>query len=510
MIANRRCRKAFPGMSAWLGALLSVAAASPAQASATCDGDPAALDPAFRAAQMALTSRPSVALDRTLALPDSERGEIRDLLAERDRLRAGIEAEDQPSRALMEADTRLAAIEQDIGRRVPGLLDALAPDPLKIEQVQSGLGEGRVLLLYLEDEERSYGWAITEDCAMWQVLEDFGREDSAPLVSRIRDRLVPGGAVLRGRSIAVEPRGTGNLDADLAQAHAAALAPFAALLEGKSEVLVHAEGNFLALPFPALRASPEAGYLVDTHSVAWLPSLRSLAADPSDGAENRHAPRLLAVGAPSAFPETGTIPLAPLPGAERELASLKRNYGANARVLSGEEATEEKVSSALAGSDFDVVLFATHALTGGVADGGLTGLALGPGASPDAQGTDGLLAPVEIAGMPLDGKLAILAGCDTWAGEGGGAGEALTAISLAFLQAGARDLVVTHWPVVDGSAALWSQAMLAQLASEPGDLAGAVRAGQLALRNERAGRYDDPRHWAAYIPVVGGLAGQER
>lgn len=300
-----------------------------------------------------------------------------------------------------------------------------------------------------------------------------------------------------------------NLDQELTQAYKHVVSPFETVISDKKTILLHGEGNFLALPFSALKQTPDAKFLVETHAFAWLPTLRGFSASSAARPLHSGQTRLLAVGAPSgADTVRGTTSLAPLPGAELELAALQKRLRNKITVLSGEAATESRFIDALLAENVDVVLFATHALVGGKADGGLTGLVLTPDPSERSEfGTgDGLLSPVEIAGMPFDGKSIILAACDTWAGDD----EALTALALAFLQAGASDLVVTHWPVTDGSTAVWSQTMISNLFQNREDLAGAVRAGQLALMRREGRRYDHPRYWAAFIPVLGGGVSQER
>lgn len=496
-----------------VAALVLSLAANPALSRELCSADIAELDTPFRAAQMALTSRPSVAIERTLVLPDAKRTEVRDLLAERDRLRGNVSGDASVGDALVENENQLALVEASINRAVPGLLDSLVPVPLGIEEIQSSLDEDAVLLLYLEDDERSYGWAISRDCAMWRVLEDFGRIESAALVEGLRKGLSPASGLTRGRSIDLSDSAGIDIDQELARAYQHVVSPFEAVIADKKTILLRAEGNFLALPFSALKAAPDAEFLVETHAFAWLPTLRGFSDTAAAKPLHSRKSRLLAVGAPSGGEMVGgRATPAPLPGAEIELATLQERLRNRVTVLSGEAATETRLIDALQAENADVVLFATHALVGGRNDGGLTGLVLTPNPLKAGEfGTgDGLLSPVEIAGLPLDRKSVILAACDTWAGEDGGSGEALTALALSFLQAGASDLVVTHWPVTDGSAAVWSQTMMSNLLENREDLPEAVRAGQLALMRQDGKRYDHPRYWAAFIPVLGSGVSQER
>ncbi len=59
---------------------------------------------------------------------------------------------------------------------------------------------------------------------------------------------------------------------------------------------------------------------------------------------------------------------------------------------------------------------------------------------------DGLLTMDEILGLKLDADWVVLSACNTAAGNGAGA-EAVSGLGRAFLYAGARALLITHWEV---------------------------------------------------------------
>src|SRR5262249_8319101 len=93
-----------------------------------------------------------------------------------------------------------------------------------------------------------------------------------------------------------------------------------------------------------------------------------------------------------------------------------------------------------------VVMFATHGLVPGDLDGlAQPALALSSPDIPGVQG-DGLLTVEKILGLKLDADWVVLSACNTAAGGGGGA-EAVSGLGRAFFYAGARALLVTHWPV---------------------------------------------------------------
>ena len=64
---------------------------------------------------------------------------------------------------------------------------------------------------------------------------------------------------------------------------------------------------------------------------------------------------------------------------------------------------------------------------------------------------DGLLTMDEILGLRLNADWVVLSACNTAAGQGAGA-EAVSGLGRAFFYAGARALLVSHWPVETTSA----------------------------------------------------------
>ncbi len=76
-------------------------------------------------------------------------------------------------------------------------------------------------------------------------------------------------------------------------------------------------------------------------------------------------------------------------------------------------------------------------------------LALDPASS---DRFDGILTSREIAGLQLDADFVILSACNTASADGRPRAEAFTGLSQAFFNAGARTLMVSHWPVMSGAA----------------------------------------------------------
>ena len=121
-------------------------------------------------------------------------------------------------------------------------------------------------------------------------------------------------------------------------------------------------------------------------------------------------------------------------------------------VYLGAAASERQVRT-MKLDDRRVVMFATHGLMPGDLDGlSQPALALTAPAVANVEG-DGLLTMEKILGLKLDADWVVLSACNTAAGAGAGA-DAISGLGRAFFYAGARSLLVTHWPVESTSARL--------------------------------------------------------
>src|SRR5262249_28607766 len=144
--------------------------------------------------------------------------------------------------------------------------------------------------------------------------------------------------------------------------------------------------------------------------------------------------------------ETLSKVLPPLPETADELKAIaKRLNVPDSDIHLGSSATETAVKSA-ALADYRIVYFATHGLVAGEIEGlGEPALVLSLPRAP-SPADDGLLTAGEVAQLKLDADWVVLSACNTAAGDKPGA-EALSGLARAFFYAGARALLVSHWPV---------------------------------------------------------------
>ena len=138
--------------------------------------------------------------------------------------------------------------------------------------------------------------------------------------------------------------------------------------------------------------------------------------------------------------------LARLKDTADELTAVAQKLGAQATdIYLRENAAETNVKRKPL-ADYRVVYFATHGLVAGdVKELAEPSLALTLPKEPTIE-DDGLLTASEVAQLKLNADWVVLSACNTIAGDRPGA-EALSGLARAFFYAGARALLVSHWPV---------------------------------------------------------------
>jgi CHAT domain-containing protein len=115
-------------------------------------------------------------------------------------------------------------------------------------------------------------------------------------------------------------------------------------------------------------------------------------------------------------------------------------------------------------------------------------------------GDDGLLTASEIATLELAAEWVILSACNTAAGDGRGKAT-YSGLARAFQLAGARSLLLSHWPVRDDVATRLSVATV--LAAAQGTGRGeALRQAQLALIEDGEIKgASSPSIWAPFVLI---------
>ncbi|RYD86424.1 MAG: CHAT domain-containing protein, partial [Sphingomonadales bacterium] len=185
-----------------------------------------------------------------------------------------------------------------------------------------------------------------------------------------------------------------------------------------------------------------------------------------------------------------------LPATGPELRTFARALAAPEQfILTGAQATEQAIRAADL-SRVNVLAFATHGLMAGDLDGlDEPALVLTPGGNDD-----GLLTVSEIMRLRLAADWVILSACNTAAG-GGSDDSGLAGVARAFLYAGGRNLLASHWAVRDDAAAYLSVETVRRYGRGT-DPARALREAMLRMIDKRPfDGAEQPVNWAPFVFV---------
>jgi CHAT domain-containing protein len=452
-------------------------------------------------------------------------------------------------------------LRSEIERRFPQYDQLVNPKPVGIAEARAKLSSGDVLVATYFSGGTGYVWSIPKQGEVAFAAMAAPESEIAGLVDQVHKTVNSDAASI-----------SEILPFDVAAArrlHAALLGPVASGLRGARNVIVVPHGTLGRLPFallvtkdtaqpqerpdaPRFAAYRDVPFLIRDMTVTHVPSVAafvSLRSVPAGAAsrkpfigfgdpwfskeqaelaqrreeEQQQTFQVAAAAAPIAMraaPKTQGMPSAELaqlprlPDTAAEVREIARALGADPEsdVVLGVKASEKAVRS-MKLDDRRVVMFATHGLIPGELDGlNQPALAL---ASPEIGGVegDGLLTVEKILNLKLDADWVVLSACNTAAGEGGGA-EAVSGLGRAFFYAGARALLVTHWPVETVSARrLTTDLFRRQAASQSLTRAAALREAMLNMigageRTDDTGKalfaYAHPLFWAPFALIGDG------
>ncbi|MGV3512451.1 MAG: CHAT domain-containing protein [Novosphingobium sp.] len=423
---------------------------------------------------------------------------------------AGLEqgAERAPlEKAVADARTVLSALDAELDVKSPGFRSLLRPRLVALAETQSRIARDETLLVVEESDLGVYTMAITLD-RVAIGHSPIRREALRGLVRRIRAGTENGAVV--------------PFDVDAAhEIHEAIFTPEIRALVPQGQRLRVVTGDILsALPLTLLASRKgdtlaDTRWLVEDHAISVLPSLATLGQTQKRATSRRD---VIAIGAPAlggtqaitagadifAGGETRSARvsrLQPLPGAAREIETVANHVKrpAKAIILAGDKATEPAVRS-LDYSQTGVLLFATHGLVSGAFDArSEPALVLTPPAQ-DSEDNDGLLTASEAARLRLDADWVILSACDTAAGDQPSA-AGYTGLARAFLFAGARRVVASHWPVRDDVAAQLSVEMLNASAKGLSADEALRRAILKVMKQGKGEQLRNPAVWAPFMVI---------
>lgn len=422
-----------------------------------------------------------------------------------------------------ETEAKLPEYYAILEKLAPGTYAMTVPYAQSLESFQEQLPASSAVVASVVGTTESYVWGIRNDRAMFARTNRNSDELSAA-VTTLRASLSASGS---GSQMSVPPYEAG-IAWDL---YASTIGKVRTGLEGARHVYWYGDGVLGALP-PAILVTTEpkkrqmsdledfnaTRFFVDDYSLSSLPDLflgktnflkqgrkpAAVASFAGFGAPQLSARELQQETLASSFELAGGVAvndlksLPKLPASKTELESLSRLFD-DSRIWLGGNASEKNLHAA-ALDTYRVIAFATHGFTRSDIQGQIyPSLMMAP---PEAQTTaanDGLLTSLEIGRLELNADVVLLSACNTATSDGRPDAEAFSGLAQAFLVAGARSLMVSHWPVASGASGELSVGTIEQW--QAGDsLAGGL---QKTVQRMRAGATSDleahPFFWGPFV-----------
>lgn len=368
----------------------------------------------------------------------------------------------------------------------------------------------------------------------WRVSK--GSREVSRLVGKLRDSI----------SVTIKNvRATYPFDVDAALAlHDALLGPVAGELPAVRHLVFEPDGALLQLPVNLLTGDRAAvqtyhgrvkagGDDYDFTGIAWLgrTTAVSTAVSAASFRDARSAPASKAAQAylglgqnqpvgqatPAVFRSAATGPIEPgcewpaaawnQPISAAELRTAASLFGpAESDLITDAAFTDTAIKSRSDLDSYRILHFATHGLVAAPREGCPARPALLTSFGPEQS--DGLLGFTEIFDLNLDADLVILSACDTAAqasreatleaGVTTGGGQALDGLVRAFIAAGGRQVIASHWPAPDDYDAT-RRLFTGFFGNAGAPIGDALLRSQLALMDEA--RTSHPFYWAGFAVI---------
>jgi CHAT domain-containing protein len=456
------------------------------------------------------------------------------------------EATTRQAAQIAERRERLGQLEQQQAEVLQQLATypryrAVTGDGIALGELQAILAEGEAYVKLVTLDSDAYVVYATRDGAqVWRA--DATPKQLESLVTQIRESI----AVVEGGQVLTYPF-------DIARArelYVRLFAPVADRLPQTRHIIFEPDGALLKLPINLLvtddasaaayeqRQTQKGADEYDFRGTRWLGRTSEIstsvaasafrdvrAARPSDG-------KRAYLGLGENAPITGGSPgaartRAALEAGERcqwspniwaspvkadELREAAAKFPQGARVVTGKDFTDSAIQNLGDLGEYRILHFATHGLV----------TAPQPECPPRpalltsfdvGEGSDGLLSFAEIFGLRIDADLVILSACDTAgsatvgatreAGVRGGGEFALDGLVRAFVGAGGRTVLASHWPVPDDYDAT-GRLVSGLFAGDGAATAGALKASQQTLMDDA--QTSHPFYWSAFAVVGDGAA----
>lgn len=452
-------------------------------------------------------------------------------------------------------------IDARLRAQFPQYFALVRPEPIDVAATQSLLGLDEALLLAVQNDLGTHVIAVSKTDMKW-VRSEWTSERVAGAVKRLLWDVGADSGVSAEDAAKWEKEGGPGYPYDRKTAFALyqqIVAPVEAVLAGKRQVFVATGGVLTSLPFGILVTEPPQGadgdpqtlrntkWFADAHALVAIPSVQSLQmlrnsatavragstaadagfagyGDPTldgealfRGAKSGRGRSTQSVFRPGLSRSGAAVAnvdalrsLARLPGTATELEGMRVALSAPVSAVHLQQAATEAAIRSADLSNVQVLALATHGLMAGELAGAVEpGLVFTPPAQASDQ-DDGYLTASEVSAMKLNADWVILSACNTAAGDGSEGAPGLSGLARAFFYAGARNLLVSHWPVRDDVAARLTVDTIRRQEGDPKlSRAEAFQQAMRAIRSEAShdsatDTWAHPNAWAPFSLIGDG------
>lgn len=383
----------------------------------------------------------------------------------------------------------------EIRNRFPEYDNLVRPKPVLARDAKLLLQSGEALLINYSGNEKFYSWTLLHDGRVSFNVSKLSKLKLRSMVQTLRK-----GLDVQAVSLNEIPK----FNTDLSYAlYEKVLKPGVHLWRGAKKLIIVSDAVLGSLPFSVLTTEKlnlkqnnsllfsnyrDIAWLAKSHATSYVPSIVTLKTLRNKESVKKATLRFAGFGNPdfgrvsnnnksnqlqtrgmqltmrglrrtsvgslddSVSVSTQIEMLNSLPETADEVLQVARalQVKRQGNVFLGKNADEERIKKMIL-NNRRILMFASHALLPGDLDG-LTQPAIAFSA-PKVTGSknDGLLTMSEIMGLDLNADWVVLSACNTGAASGKGA-SAISGLGQAFFYAGARSLLVSHWPVETTSA----------------------------------------------------------
>jgi CHAT domain-containing protein/tetratricopeptide (TPR) repeat protein len=427
---------------------------------------------------------------------------------------------------------QLERLDATVTAKFPAYAELANPRPVSVAETQALLAPDEALIVAVTDTSGTVVSVTTTKTAQLRHV-DLNADALTTLVKKLRSGLAPAGP-----AIPPFPAGVSY------ELYRQLLAPVESNFAGAKHLIFVGDGALESLPLSVLlTAAPPANAMSDPkamRNLAWLgrryavsvlPSVSALKSLRQSARPSKATQPFLGIGDPllkhhpalggarsqlqvadRGMPRRAAFrgdaadldyirSLPSLPETADELEAEARLLHASPDSLRLRERATVKIVTHEDFTNRRIVAFATHALLGDPGEAIEPALVMTPPATPSPE-DDGLLRASAIAALKLDADVVVLSACNTAASDGTPGADGFSGLAKAFLFAGARALVVSHWSV-ESKATVELMKRFFTASAEPGvGRAEALRRAMLALMADpNTPEFAHPFYWAPFVVV---------